>query len=311
MIDDEIKQVVKGRYSKFAETGGSKDSCWPSKQQPGSGYAIDQGLYSQEELSLAPEIALNLSRGCGNPTGFANLEPGDVVVDFGCGGGIDVILAARKVGEDGKVVGIDFAPQMIEQAKKAVAESGLQERDIDLRVADMANSQLPKDFADVVISNCVINLCPDKDAVYEEAFRILRSGGRLAISDIVLTKDINSQLREQFQATWAGCLGGAILEEGYLHTLKKAGFAEFQIVSRHTLTPIELKAMASCPGEAFTPPPNNEDLQIVQGKVDSVKFTAIKPSPAWMIETIAFLSWRLFDPFRTFIEYCNVADHGK
>jgi arsenite methyltransferase len=201
-------------------------------------------------------------------------------VDFGCGGGIDVILAAHRVGKDGKVVGIDFAPQMIERAKQAVIESGFQERDIDLRVADMANSQLPKDFADVVISNCVINLCPDKDAVYEEAFRILRSGGRLAISDIVLTKDINSQLREQFQATWAGCLGGAILEEGYLHTLKKAGFAEFQIVSRHTLTPIELKAMASCPGEAFTPPPNNEDLQIVQGKVDSVKFTAIKPSPA-------------------------------
>ena len=202
------------------------------------------------------------------------------MVDFGCGGGIDVILAAHKVGEDGKVVGIDFAPQMIEQAKKAVTESGLQERDIDLQVADMGKSQLPQDFADVVISNCVINLCPDKDAVYEEAFRILRSGGRLAISDIVLTKDIDSPLRERFQATWAGCLGGAILEEGYLHTLKKAGFTEFQIVSRHTLTPMELKAMASCPGEAFTPPPNDEDLQIVQGKVDSVKFTAIKPSPA-------------------------------
>jgi arsenite methyltransferase len=201
-------------------------------------------------------------------------------VDFGCGGGIDVILAARKVGENGKVVGIDFAPQMIEQAKKAVMESGLQERDIDLRVADMGKSQLPEDFADVVISNCVINLCPDKDAVYAEAFRILRSGGQLAISDIVLTEDINSQLREQFQTTWAGCLGGAILEEGYLHTLNKAGFAEFQIVSRHTLTPIELKAMASCPGETFTPPPNDENLQIVQGKVDSVKFTAIKPSPA-------------------------------
>jgi len=201
-------------------------------------------------------------------------------VDFGCGGGIDVILAARKVGEDGKVVGIDFAPQMIEQARQAVIVSGFQERDIDLRVADMGKSQLPKDFADVVISNCVINLCPDKDAVYEEAFRILRPGGRLAISDIVLTEDIDSQLRERFQATWAGCLGGAILEEGYLHTLKKAGFAEFQIVSRHTLTPMELKAMASCPGEEFTPPPNNEDLEIVQGKVDSVKFTAIKPPSA-------------------------------
>jgi ubiquinone/menaquinone biosynthesis C-methylase UbiE len=201
-------------------------------------------------------------------------------VDFGCGGGIDVILAARKVGEGGKVVGIDFAPQMIEQAKMAVIESGLQERDIELRVADMGKSQLPNDFADVVISNCVINLCPDKDAVYGEAFRILRPGGRLAISDIVLTKDIDSQLRGRFQATWAGCLGGAILEEGYRHTLKKAGFAEFQIASRHTLTPMELKAMASCPGEEFTPPPDDEDLEIVQGKVDSVKFTAIKPPSA-------------------------------
>jgi len=199
-------------------------------------------------------------------------------VDFGCGGGIDVILAARKVGEDGKVVGIDFAPQMIEQARQAVIESGFQERDIDLRAADMGKSQLPKDLADVVISNCVINLCPDKDAVYEEAFRILRPDGRLAISDIVLTENIDSQLRERFQATWAGCLGGAMLEENYWQIIGRAGFTEIHNVSRHTLTPMELKAMACCPDEKFTPPPNSEDLEIVQGKVDSVKFTAVKPS---------------------------------
>ena len=143
---------------------------------------------------MVPEVALNLSRGCGNPTGFANLKSGDFVVDFGCGGGIDVILAARKVGKEGRVVGIDFAPQMIERAKQAVIEFGLQEWDIELRVADMGKSQLPNGFADVVISNCVINLYPDKDAVYEEAFRIVRSGGRLAISDIVLNEDIDSQL---------------------------------------------------------------------------------------------------------------------
>ena len=155
-----------------------------------------------------PELALNLSRGCGNPTGFADLQPGEVVVDFGCGGGIDVILAAHKVGERGRVVGIDFAPQMIERAKQTVAETGLQDRNIELRVADLAKSQLPNSFADIVISNCVINLCPDKYAIYEEAFRIVRPGGRLAVSDIVLTEDIDTQLREQFQSNWAGCLGG-------------------------------------------------------------------------------------------------------
>ena len=277
MIPHEIKQVVKTRYGKFAETGGSKEACWPSKEKPGSGFAVDQGVYPQEALSSVPEVALNLSRGCGNPTGFANLQSGDVVVDFGCGGGIDVILAAQKVGEQGRVVGIDFASEMIERAKQAVTESGLQVRDIELRIADMGESQLPNVFADVVISNCVINLCPDKDAVYEEAFRILKSGGRLAISDIVLNEDVDSKLGERFQATWAGCLGGAIHEEDYWQTVRKAGFAEIQIVARHTLTPEELKSMACCPGEEFTPPPNNEDLVLVEEKVDSVKFTAVKP----------------------------------
>jgi SAM-dependent methyltransferase len=201
-----------------------------------------------------------------------------VVVDFGCGGGIDVILAARKVGEQGKVVGIDFSPEMIERAKQAVAESGLQKRNIELLVGDMVQSQLPDRIADVVISNCVINLCPDKESVLKEAFRILNSGGRLAISDIVLTEDIDSQLRERFQSTWSGCLGGAILEEDNWQTVRKAGFSEIQIISSYTLNSKELKAMACCPGEEFTPAPAEEDIGAVQGKVISVKFSAIKPS---------------------------------
>ena len=222
-----------------------------------------------------PEIALNISRGCGNPTGFANLQPGEVVVDFGCGAGIDVILAAHKVGEKGKVIGLDFAPQMIDRAKQAVTEAGLKDRDIELRVADMGNSELPGNFADVVTSNCVINLCPDKEAVYEEASRILRSGGRLAISDIVFTEYIDSQLLERFQSTWAGCLGGAIPEKDYMQMVRRAGFDEIQIIARHILTPEELHAMASCPGEEFTPPPDKEDRLLVEGKVASVKFTAV------------------------------------
>jgi SAM-dependent methyltransferase len=237
---------------------------------------VDQGLYGQEELSLVPEIALKFSRGCGNPTGFANLQPGDAVVDFGCGGGIDVILAAHKVGPQGRVIGIDCAPQMIERAKQAVAETGLQDRNIEFRTAYLDKTQLPDDFADVVISNCVINLCPDKDSVYKEAFRILRSSGRIAISDTVFTETIDSELQERFQSTWAGCLGGAVPEEDYWQTVKEAGFAEIQIVSRHLLTPGELEAMACCPGEEFTPPPSREDRVAVEGKVASVKFTAIK-----------------------------------
>jgi ubiquinone/menaquinone biosynthesis C-methylase UbiE len=227
---------------------------------------------------VIPEIALNLSRGCGNPTGFANLQPAEVVVDFGCGGGIDVILAARKVGPQGRVIGIDFTPQMLERAQQAVTEAGLQSGTIELRIGDMEETGLPDGFADVVISNCVINLCPGKGAVYEEALRILRPEGRLAISDIVLIEDIDPQLRERFQSTWAGCLGGTIPEADYWQTVRKAGFARIQVVARHILTPEELEAMACCPGEEFTPPPTKEDRVLIEGKVASVKFTAVRPS---------------------------------
>ena len=242
------------------------------------GCEVNQGLYGQAELSLVPELALNLSRGCGNPTGFANLQPGEVVMDFGCGGGIDAILAAHKVGEQGKVGGIDFAPQMIERAKQAVAEAGLQDKDIELRVADMEETQLPDSFADVVISNCVINLCPDKEAVYNEAFRILRLGGRLAISDIVLTVEIDSEVQAGFQPIFVGCLGGAIPEDDNWQAMRKAGFAEIRIVAHHILTHEELKIMACCPGEEFMLPPSKKDLLFLEGKVASVKFTAVKPS---------------------------------
>lgn len=204
-----------------------------------------------------------------------------MVVDFGCGGGIDVTLAAHKLGEEGRVIGIDFASPMIERAKQTVAEAGLQDRNIELRVADMANSQLPSGFADVVISNCVINLCPDKDAVYDEAFRILKPGGRLAISDIVFTEEINPELRARFQSTWAGCLGGAVSEASYWQIVRKGGFADLQMVARHILTSEELEAMACCPGEEFVSPPSQEDRVLVEGKVASVKFTAVKPSLDW------------------------------
>jgi SAM-dependent methyltransferase len=167
---------------------------------------------------------------------------------------------------------------MIERAKQTVAEAGCRDRNIEFHVADMERTLLLDGSADVVISNCVINLCSAKDAVYKEAFRILKASGHLAISDIVLTENIDAKLRERFQSTWAGCLGGATHEREYWRTVRKAGFGEIKIVARHLLTPEELEAMACCPGKEFTPPPSEEDRLVVQGKVASVKFTAVKPS---------------------------------
>lgn len=278
MKTEKVKQIVKERYGKCAEIGDGKESCCcPSEASSTSSFAAEHGLYSEEELSLIPEIALNLSKGCGNPTGFANLQPGEVVVDFGCGAGIDVILAAHKLGSSAKVVGVDFVPQMIERAKQAVAEAGLTEA-VELLVAGMDQLNLPDEFADVVISNCVINLCPDKEAVYREAFRILKPGGRLAISDIVYTKKTDPQVQERFQSTWSGCVGGAIEEASYFEIIRKTGFRQVEVVARRPLPSKELEAMACCPGPKFTPAPAKEDLAAVQGKVTSIKFTAVKPS---------------------------------
>ncbi len=273
MDTEGIKQLVKRRYGMFAERGGGEGSCCcPTEIK---GFAAEHALYGQEELSLVPETALSLSRGCGNPTGFADLQKGEVVVDFGCGAGIDVILAAHRVGSSGKVVGVDFAPEMIHRARQTVAQAEVRAT-VDFVCSDMDRLDLPDGFAEVVISNCVINLCPDKDAVYREAFRVLKVGGRLAISDIILSEKIAPERTERLQSTWSGCLGGTIDEQSYFETVRQAGFTGIAIVARHSLPPRELEDMSCCPGPEFTPAPESADLAAVQGKVVSIKFKAKK-----------------------------------
>ncbi len=278
MKTEEILQIVKERYDKAAEVSGAATGscCCPSAAPASPGFAAQHGLYTPADLASIPKVAVNLSRGCGNPVSFAGLRPGEVVVDFGNGGGMDMILAARQVTPGGKVIGVDFAPHMTERAKQAVAEAGLS-GSAEFVSSDLAQSHLPDESADVIISNCVINLCPDKALVYREAFRILKPGGRLAISDIVYSENPAPEVRSRFEAIWAGCVGGSMEEQAYFNLIGKVGFEEIRIVARHPLEPSELEEMASCPGPEFTPCPEKEDLAAVQGKVTSIKFNAVKP----------------------------------
>jgi SAM-dependent methyltransferase len=272
-------QALKSRYGRFAEVGGHRETCGGQAEaaEPTCGFAVGEGLYGEAELGAVPDGALDLSRGCGNPTGFADLRPGEVVVDFGCGGGIDVILAAQKVGTAGRVVGIDFTAQMIERAGENVAKAGVADS-VELRGEDMTNTQLPDASADVVVSNCVITLCPDKPAAYREAFRLLRPGGRVAISDVVFTEQIPSELQQRFRSTAPGCLAGwAMPEHEYLDLVAEAGFTDIHVVSCHRLGSQEVEAMARCPGPEFSPPVDPDDLLAVEDGMASIKFTARRP----------------------------------
>lgn len=278
MKSEEILQTVKNRYDKAAESYSSatKSCCCAAAASHSAGFAAQHGLYTPADLESVPELSVKLSRGCGNPVSFASVKPTEVVVDLGCGAGIDVILAACRVAPGGKVIGVDFAPHMMERARQAVAESGFSSS-VEFVLGDLGNVQLPDDCADVIISNCVINLCPHKEAVYREAFRILKPGGRLAISDIEYTEKPDPVAKAHFEAAWAGCVGGSIEESAYLEIVRRAGFTEVQVIARHPLGPVELEEMACCPGPEFAPAPQKEDLAQVQGKVVSIKFTAVKP----------------------------------
>jgi SAM-dependent methyltransferase len=225
-------------------------------------------------LASIPPLALALSRGCGNPTSFARLQEGETVADLGCGGGIDLILAGRRVGPDGRVLGVDFAPEMLERARLCVEESGL--GNVELAPGNVESLPLPNGDTDAVISNCVINLVPDKEAVYREAFRVLRPGGRIAISDIVTSCQLEPDLRTRFHGTWAGCLGGAMEEGPYLDLIQATGFGDMEIIARHVLSPEELQGIAQCPGSDFAPSSLPEDIAAVVGKVLSIKFRATR-----------------------------------
>jgi arsenite methyltransferase len=223
MTSMDLVEQVKARYAAVARSGLSSDHDGVR--------AVAQAFgYSPEELAALPAEA-NLGLSCGNPTATANLKPGEVVVDLGSGGGIDVLLASLKVGPTGKAIGIDMTPDMIERARANAVKfgQGTAPAHVEFHLACIDKLPLPDGSVDCVISNCVINLAPDKLAVFREMFRVLKAGGRVAVSDIALKKPLPSEIGQDILA-YVGCIAGAVLVEDYQQMLKEAGFSAVQIV---------------------------------------------------------------------------------
>ena len=220
MISDaDVKALVRERYAEVANAAGgccADDSCGTSTQ-----------LYDDEQVEGLPSEALMASAGCGNPTAIDDLKPGDTVVDFGSGGGIDCFIAAKAVGDQGHVIGVDMTPDMVDLARRNAASLGM--TNVTFHLTEMESTPIAGDSVDVIISNCVINLAPDKDAVFREAHRILKPGGRMFISDMLLTAPLPAHATADAR-NWVACLSGAEPQEVYFDRMRQAGFERMEIV---------------------------------------------------------------------------------
>ena len=233
MKDEEIRQAVREHYGSIAV---EKTSCCGSVSTCGCGGdvpidSLSKAIgYSNDELGAVPDGA-NLGLGCGNPTALASLKKGETVLDLGSGAGFDCFLAANVVGETGRVIGIDMTPEMLEKARENARKGNYD--NVEFRLGEIENIPAADNSVDVVISNCVINLSPDKPKVFGESFRVLKPGGRLMVSDIVLMKELPEVLRSSI-AAYVGCISGALLKEDYLETIRQAGFEDVKILEETT-----------------------------------------------------------------------------
>jgi len=239
MKEEKIKQVVKEPYAEIAKR--ENPCCGPLSSCCGSSDVTQDTSkkigYSDEELNVAPEGS-NLGLGCGNPVALASLTEGEAVLDLGSGAGFDCFLAANKVGEGGKVIGVDMTPEMIDKARENATKANY--GNVEFRLGEIENIPAADNSVDVVISNCVINLSPDKRKVFNEAFRVLKSGGRLMVSDIVLKKELPDLIKDSVEA-YVGCVSGAMMKEEYIGAIKEAGFREVKVIDE-TSFPIEFMA---------------------------------------------------------------------
>ena len=230
MENKKIKEHVKKRYGEIAKTDCSSCSsgcCSSSSCGPPPQYVAWKLGYSPGDIESVPEDSV-LGLGCGNPVALASLKKGETVLDLGSGGGIDVFLASKKVGPTGKVIGVDMTQEMLDRAKSTASEHGY--TNVEFRLGEIEALPVEDEAVDVIISNCVINLAPDKLKVFKEAFRVLKSGGRLMVSDLVTEGELPEDVRKSFDA-WAGCIAGALEKGEYLDKIKQAGFKNVKVVS--------------------------------------------------------------------------------
>jgi SAM-dependent methyltransferase len=223
---EDVRELVRERYGRIAAEAPA-EGCCGGGSSCGSTGSRDIG-YSEEEISQIPEGA-NLGLGCGNPQGIAGLSPGETVLDLGSGGGIDCFLAARHVGESGRVIGVDMTPPMLARARANAAKSGV--RNVEFRLGEIENLPVGDGTIDVILSNCVVNLSPDKPAVFREAFRVLKPGGRLAISDMVARGPVPTEVRNDLDS-YTGCVGGAAEISELEKMLSEAGFVDVRIAPK-------------------------------------------------------------------------------
>jgi len=247
---ENIKTVVQDKYgaaAKRAASGLGSACCGTNPASAIEGCdPITSNLYGEGEAGSVPEAALRASLGCGNPTVLAKLEPGEVVLDLGSGGGIDVLLSAKRVGPTGKAYGLDMTDEMLALARENPKKSGIE--NVEFLKGEIENIPLPDDSVDVIISNCVINLSADKDSVLREAFRVLKPGGRFAVSDVVVHGDVPAEVRRSMEL-WVGCIAGALKDSAYVEKLAGAGFESIEIESTRVYNIEDARAFLS--GQGF------------------------------------------------------------
>lgn len=275
MKEKEIKRAVKEGYARIAKQATSyysSKSCCECAEIPEE--ICKRIGYSEEEISAAPPES-NLGLGCGNPVALASIMEGEIVLDMGSGAGFDCFLASSRVGTSGKVIGVDITSEMVDKARSNARKGGYE--NIDFRQGDLENMPVADNYVDVVISNCVINLVPNKRMVFREAFRVLKSGGRLAISDVVLTRELPDFVKNSTKA-YIGCLAGAIMKEEYLQIIGDIGFREIVVAAESSFPVESLLCETGGPSGVEMPSISIEQQKEVADSVLSIKVSARKPN---------------------------------